>query len=95
MLGDRETRSTGDEHEVGVLILVHAPTEQLARDVVATVSHSVLHTAVPAWHGLVSNLAFPFAPHEIELGPAYSFVLNHVVEVDDPLELYSIEYQEL
>jgi len=95
VLGDRETRPFDGDHEVGVLILVHAPTEQLARDVVATVSHSVLHTAVPAWHGLVSNLAFPFAPHEIELGPAYSFVLNHVVEVDDPLELYSIDYREL
>ena len=61
----------------------------------ATISHTILHFAVPAWQGLVSNLAFPIAPHEIDLGPAYSFVLNHAMELDDPHEAYTIEYKEL
>lgn len=95
VLGDRETREFHNDHEVGVLIDVLAPTQEIATDAVAQVSHTMLHFAVPQWHGLVSNLAFPIAPHEVSVGPAYSFVLNHVVECDDPMELYSINYQEV
>lgn len=95
VLGDREQRPVSTEHEVAVLINVLAPTRELARDAVAIYSHTMLHRPVPAWHGLVSNLAFPFAPHEVEVGPSYSFVLNHVVAVEDPMELYSIEYREV
>lgn len=90
VLGELETRNSPTPNEIGVLINVVAPTEELARSVLATVSHTILHAPVPRWHGLVSNLAFPVAPHEIELGPSYSFNLNHVVEVEDPLELYTI-----
>jgi hypothetical protein len=50
---------------------------------------------VPQWEGLLSNLAFPIAPHFWNLGEAYKFVLNHVVELDHPLELHPIRYEEL
>ena len=95
VLGALETRNVDEPIEIGVLINVLAPTRELAHSMVATVSHTILHSPVPRWHGLVSNLAFPTAPHEIDFGPAYSFVLNHVVELDDPLELCAIELQEV
>lgn len=95
VLGDRETRTHHNDHEVGVFMVTVAPTQELANSAVATISHTILHFAVPQWQGLVSNLAFPEAPHEFELGPGYSFVLNHVVELDDPLEIYTIEYKEV
>ena len=82
VLGALETRKVDEPIEIGVLINVLAPTRELAHSMVATVSHTILHSPVPRWHGLVSNLAFPTAPHEIDFGPAYSFVLNHVVELD-------------
>lgn len=95
VLGALEKRSVGEHIEIGVLINVLAPTPELAHSMVATVSHTILHFPVPKWHGLVSNLAFPKSPHEIDFGPAYAFVLNHVVEVDDPLELTTITLQEV
>lgn len=90
-----EARTPDHMPEVGVLINVLAPTRELARSMVATVSHTILHAPVPQWHGLVSNLAFPKSPHEIDFGPAYSFVLNHAVEVDDPLELTTTTLKEV
>ena len=41
----------------------------------------------------VSNLAFPMVPHVIPLGPAYRFVLNHIVELDSPMELFDLRYE--
>ncbi|MEE2522444.1 acyclic terpene utilization AtuA family protein [Pseudarthrobacter sp. J75] len=95
VLGANETREFGNDHEAGVLIDVLAPTQEMANSAIKTLSHTILHYAVPQWHGLVSNLAFPFSPHDFDLGPSYSFVLNHVVELDDPMELYSIRYEEV
>jgi hypothetical protein len=33
------------------------------------------------------SYAFPFSPAEIERGPVYEFMLNHVVHVDGPHEI--------
>lgn len=95
VLGERETRPFANDHEVGVLIDVLAPTQEIANNAAAQVGHTILHFPVPAWHGLVSNLAFPFAPHTVDLGPAYTFGLNHVIQLEDPLELFPIRYQEV
>jgi hypothetical protein len=39
-----------------------------------------------------SSLGFAFSPADIERGGVFEFKLNHVVEVDDPLELVRIEW---
>lgn len=95
VMGAQETRPQSNSHEVGVLIDVLAPTQDLAKSAVMTLSHTILHSPVPQWHGLVSNLAFPFSPHDFDLGKTYTFALNHVVELDDPMELFSIRYEEV
>ena len=38
-------------------------------------------------------MAFPFSPSDIERGPVYKFSLQHVVEIDDPLRMFPIEYE--
>jgi len=37
----------------------------------------------------------PFAPCDISGGPAYEFSVYHLVEVDDPLELFPMEFVEV
>jgi hypothetical protein len=41
------------------------------------------------------SYGFAFSPADIERGPVYEFKLNHVVEVDDPLELVRTEWIDL
>jgi hypothetical protein len=38
------------------------------------------------------SYGFAFSPADIERGRVYEFRLNHVVEVDDPLELVRTEW---
>jgi hypothetical protein len=40
------------------------------------------------------SYAFPFSPAEIERGGVFAFHLNHVVSVDDPLELTRLVWAE-
>ena len=47
-----------------------------------------LHNPIPEWHGLISAVAFPFAPSEVDRGRVYEFHLNHVVYPDTPTSLF-------
>lgn len=95
VLGDREPNLGQTPQEVGVLMVSLADTQEVAYAIAGQAAHMVLHHAVPEWQGLVSNLAFPIAPHFWSLGPAYQFVLNHVVELEHPLELHRTRYEEI
>lgn len=95
VLGEREPQPHRIGNEVGLLMVTLAQTQEVAYAIAGQAAHMVLHHSVPQWQGLLSNLAFPIAPHFWNLGEAYSFVLNHVVELDDPLELHPIRYEEI
>ncbi len=94
-MGPLEPVRDARPHEVGLVIQVTARTQELANNVMAAARHIALHHPVPRWSGLTSNLAFPYAPADIERGPTYRFTLNHVVEPDDPHELFPIEMIEV
>ncbi|RDK06581.1 acyclic terpene utilization AtuA family protein [Cupriavidus lacunae] len=95
VLGDREPYPERIGNEVGLLMVSLAQTQEVAYAIAGQAAHMVLHHSVPQWEGLLSNLAFPIAPHFWSLGEAYQFVLNHVVELDHPLELHPIRYEEV
>ncbi|WP_220446654.1 hypothetical protein [Nonomuraea deserti] len=50
----------------------------------------MLHLPTPDMDHLPS-LAFATSPAESERGAAYAFVLNHVVDVDEPAGMFRIE----
>lgn len=89
-LGALEPHPHADGHEVGLLIEVIAPTQELARGACAIAWHTVLHHAAPGWSGLISSVAYPFSPPHLDGGPVYEFSMNHVMALDDPLELFDI-----
>ena len=77
-------------HEAAVVIEVTASTQDMANAIAGTLSHFAIHYAVPNWHGLISVLAFPYAPADLVRGPVYQFNMNHVVHVDDEAELQRV-----
>jgi len=95
VMGDREPFRDRVGHEVALLIAITAETQEVAHTMAASAGHIALHHPVPQWQGLISALAFPVAPHVIDLGPVYRFTLNHVVEIEDPLEMFPITYREV
>ena len=54
-----------------------------------------MHFPIPEWHGLISGLAYPYAPPELDKGEVYRFNMNHVVEPDDPCEMFPMELMEV
>jgi len=88
-------RGSGAGYEVGVLITITAPTQELANKIATFVSHVSAHLPVPEYHGIISSIAYPFSPPELPRGAVYRFSLNHVVTPDDPCEMFRTEFVEM
>ncbi|MER7178643.1 acyclic terpene utilization AtuA family protein [Streptomyces hyaluromycini] len=84
-----------DPAEIGVLITVTAPDQATAHAVSTFVAHASSHLPMPEYDGLVSTLAYPYSPPEIDRGPLYRFTLNHVVTGVTPFELFRTTTEEL
>ena len=94
VMGKLEPRANEIGHEVGLLFTITSAQEATSRAIAKSFSHFALHFPIPEWRGLISGLAFPFAPAELDKGPVYRFNLNHVVVPDGPLEMFRTEYLE-
>lgn len=88
ILGTAELNRT-PPREVGVMLLVRAEDQARATAIAKVANPLMLHLPLPeATH--LPSFAFATSPAETERGPAYEFVLNHVVAVDSPTELFRI-----
>ncbi len=94
-MGDLEPDATVQGHEVGTVIDVVAPSQDTADAIASVAWHTALHHPIPEYHGLVSNLAFPFSPPSLIGGPVYEFTLNHALVVDRPEEAYELTLSEV
>jgi len=92
VMGVLEPRNVAEGHEVTLLWDVISDSQELSRSIAASLSHMAVHNPIPEWHGLISGVAFPFAPSEVDRGPVYEFHLNHVVFPPTPTSLFPIEY---
>lgn len=83
--------------EIGVLFTVTADTQELATQIAKEFNPYLLHFPVELTSdkSLLPTFAFPFSPVDCPRGATYEFCLHHVVELEDPLELINISYQEI
>ncbi|MDB6043071.1 MAG: hypothetical protein JWM63_1622 [Gammaproteobacteria bacterium] len=95
MGGLEPNRNSALAYEVGVLITITAPTQELANKIATFVSHVSAHLPVPEYHGIISSIAYPFSPPELPRGAVYRFSVNHVVAPDDPYEMFRTEFVEV
>jgi hypothetical protein len=84
--GDTPPEGTPPPREVGVLFVATADTQEMAAQIAAVCNPYFFHFPLVMDRELPSY-GFPFSPANIDRGPVYEFKLNHVIEVDDPLEL--------
>ena len=91
VLGALETQ-TGQSHEVGVLGIVTADTQDIADDIAKYMNPFVLHYPLTDDEAL-PTFAFPFSPAQMSRGPLYQFTLNHVLEIDTPMQVFRIAEQ--
>jgi hypothetical protein len=91
VLGRRETEVFGG-HEIGVLLEVVAETQELASSICATARSTFLHYGHEGRKSTAGNLAFPFAPSDVECGAVYEFSVYHLMEISD--SPFKIEYRQ-
>jgi hypothetical protein len=79
-------------HELFLLIDVVSPDRDLSANVASIIWYVYIHHA-PFTAGY-PTLAWPYNPHIIDRGQVHRFNVNHVVEIDDPLEMFPIELED-
>ncbi len=82
-------------HEIGIVLEVVASTQELANAICATARSTLLHYPYAGRKSTAGNLAFLYSPSDIPCGAVYRFSVYHLVEVDDPCELFQTEYRAL
>jgi hypothetical protein len=95
IMAAREPLRHAVPHELGILIEVIGTTQAEASAVMSLARLHTLHSDFPGRLCKEGNMAMPFSPAEVEAGPAYRFTVFHVLQIDDPLALFAIEYEEL
>jgi hypothetical protein len=95
VMGALEPQHGNDGHEVFILWDVISESQQLSRTIATSLSHLAVHNPIPKWHGLISGVAFPYSPPEIDRGAVYEFHLNHILVPDSPTALFRTEYEEV
>jgi hypothetical protein len=92
VMGALEPIQEINTHELCLLFEVTAPTQEIASAIASVTRHQALHLPIPEWSGLITGVACPYNPAYLERGAVYRFCVNHVVEPDDPYEMFPTEY---
>lgn len=90
-MGELEPVRETTAHELCLIIEATAPTQESASAIAGIVRHQALHLPIPEWSGLITALACPYNPAHLDRGAVYRFNVNHVVEPDDPYEMFPME----
>ncbi|MCL2368861.1 MAG: DUF1446 domain-containing protein [Oscillospiraceae bacterium] len=96
VMGNLEPRpSTASSHELGVIIEATASTQKQADTICSFARSTMLHYGYEGRRATAGNLAFPYSPSDLQVGEVYEFSVYHLLEVDDPVKLFPIEYVEV
>ena len=92
-LGQLENRSDLPV-EIGVLGIVTCPTAEQAAEAAKVMNPYLLHHPLTEDEPM-PTFAFPFSPAEMQRGELYEFCLNHVMELDDPMDAFTLQVERL
>jgi hypothetical protein len=92
-LGAMENRR-GEPVEVGILGLITAQTAETSEEIGKLINPYVLHYPLTKDEEL-PTFAFPYSPAQSERGPLYEFALNHVMELDHPMQAFRLHVSEV
>jgi len=95
VMGAWEPSKDAKPIELSIIAEVVAGTQEVANAALALARVTLLHSDFPGRMCREGNMAFPFSPSDIERGAIYEFMLQHVVEIDDPLCMFPIEYEQV
>ncbi|MGZ5094682.1 MAG: acyclic terpene utilization AtuA family protein [Burkholderiales bacterium] len=93
VMGEWEPNKSAAPIELGIIAECVGKTQDIANAALSLARVTLLHSDFPGRMCREGNMAFPFSPSDIERGAIYEFTMQHVVEPDDPLQMFPIEYE--
>ena len=70
-------------YELGILLDIVAPTQDMANSVCSLVRSTLLHYGYENRVATAGNLAFPFSPSDIPTGEVFEFSIYHLMDVEN------------
>jgi len=89
VLGELETK-TATPSEVGVLGIITASSEELTEEIAKLINPFLLHYPLTDNESL-PTFAFPYSPAHSQRGALYEFCMNHVIELNHPMDAFRLE----
>ena len=80
--------------EIGVMGIVTAETEALSREVAKMLNPYLLHHPLTEQEEM-PTFAFPFSPPEMPRGAIHEFCLNHLLEIDSPMDAFRLTVEDI
>jgi hypothetical protein len=71
-----------------------APTREMAEEVTMIGSRQIFYARLPEVKGTAGSAAF-VVDEVLPASPGYRWTINHVVAVDDPMELFDVKMIEI
>lgn len=81
--------------EIGLMIEALAPTQEQATAVAMYSRGHLQHAHYPGILTTAGNMAYPFSPFGIPVGPAYRFAVYHLLPLADPCEIFPMAIEEV
>jgi hypothetical protein len=91
VMGALEPTPVLPDHELGIVIEAVAASQELANTVCSFARSTMLHYGYKGRIATAGNLAFPYSPSDFKAGEVFEFSVYHLVEVDDPCQLFPVE----
>jgi hypothetical protein len=96
VMGPWEREKTVTGHEACVLIDTIAPSQDEANTLVQMATVAFAHKNFPGKLNMnAGNVAFPYSPQDIAVGPTYRFALNQVVDSVRQEDMFPVELVDL
>jgi hypothetical protein len=81
--------------EIGLMVDAVAPTQELATAVAMYSRGHLQHASYPGILTTAGNMAYPFSPFGIPVGPAFRFSVYHLMPLKDPCEIFPMTIEEV
>jgi hypothetical protein len=94
VMGDLEPVKESKSHELMIIVEGVAPTKEVAEEVAMIGMRQIFYARLPEVKGTAGTAAFVL-DEVVEVSPAYQWTMNHIVTVDDPMELFKVYTTEI
>lgn len=89
VMGELEPIKETKSHELCVIVEGVAPTKEMAEEVAMIGTRQIFYARLPEVKGTAGTASF-VVDEVLPASPAYTWTMNHVIPVDDPMELFDV-----